>query len=111
MTLMMIVGLCIGLAVIVALTTALWSRPADLFGIFFVLGVCGLAVAVSWNQVEQHQAQVEQHQAQKAAIPQSDHRMATDQFDRRVATGQLDQSFTTGNTVTATAPTHPHAGS
>jgi hypothetical protein len=81
--------------VIVVLTTALWSRPADLFGIFFVLGVCGLAVAVSWNNVEQHQAQ-------KASIPQ---------FDRRVATGQFDRSFTTGDTVTATAPTHPRAGS
>jgi hypothetical protein len=104
MTLMMIVGLCIGLAVIVALTTALWSRPADLFGIFFVLGVCGLAVAVSWNNVEQHQAQ-------KASIPQFDQRVATDQLDRRVATGQLDQSFTTGDTVTAIAPTHPRAGS
>jgi Flp pilus assembly protein TadB len=95
MTLMMIVGLCIGLAVIVVLTTALWSRPADLFGIFFVLGVCGLAVTVSWNNVEQHQAQ-------KASIPQ---------FDQRVATGPFDQSFTTGDTVTATAPTHPRAGS
>ena len=102
MTLMMIVGLCIGLAVIVVLTTALWSRPADLFGIFFVLGVCGLAVTVSWNNVEQHQAQIEQHQAQKASIPQ---------FDQRVATGPFDQSFTTGDTVTATAPTHPRAGS
>ena len=71
MTVLAIVGLGIGLAVIAVLTFALWSRPADLFAIFFVLGVGGLAVVVSWEQVARYRAQ-------KAAIGD---------FDQRVAAG------------------------
>lgn len=86
MTPMMATGFGIGLALIVILTIALWSRPADLCAIFFVIGVAGLAVVVSWNWLDRYRMQ------QAAAVA----------FDRRI---------TAENPVTPAAPDQARGGS
>ena len=53
---MTIVELC-GIAAIVFMLVALWSRPTGFFAILFALAVVGAAILVSWNDVLQYREQ------------------------------------------------------
>ena len=63
------------------------------------------------RQLEQRRAAPGASRAAARSHPAARPARGDRQSDRRVATGPFDQSFTTGDTVTATAPTHPRAGS
>jgi hypothetical protein len=53
---MTIVELC-GIAAIVFMLVALWSRPPGFLAIVFALAVVGSAILVSWNDVLQYREQ------------------------------------------------------
>jgi hypothetical protein len=53
---MTIVELC-GIAAIIFMLVALWSRPAGFFAILLALAVVGSAVLVSWHDVLQYREQ------------------------------------------------------